>query len=220
MAEAAIGRVDQVDFGVAGAVAEFRGGPGDDGEPVAARGGRHLGDVAIAQRGDGADRAGREVEQAKSLVSPGGAENVGVVALAPAPLLFLGRLVDRQQGDGAPSGSGAKAAMPDCPLGHSRRLAAPQRQAMELRLAALGAIGEEKERGAVRRPARRAVLGGAGGELPGRGGAVGCARARSRSLGAPRAARPGRRRRRRIARPGKSGGRWAEAHRRSLPPSG
>ena len=174
------GDVDEENLALPAHVVVLGGGPGDyrDARPV--RRGDRLGDVPLAQRVDSRDLARGEIEQAQPLPRPALAVDLGIVALLDALFLLLRFGIDREQrhrrtvgerlGRGDP-GLPARAPRPPMhrqlrpPVGQRLRLAAIDRNAVELKDVPLDPIGAEVERLAIRRPPGRAVLRRAGGQL-------------------------------------------------------
>src|SRR5439155_24126948 len=111
------------------------------------------------------DFADCEVEQAQLCAGPALAEDAAVVALALAAFVLLARRIDGQQRDRAAIGQRHERFDLRLPCRQRDRLAPAQRQTIELRLAALGSIGQKVKRLAIGRPAWGAVVGGSGGDL-------------------------------------------------------
>ena len=166
------GDVDNPDLRAPVDVVQLGGWPGEDGDAGAIWRGHGFGDVEIPQRIDGRHLTGIDVEQTKPPQRPAFAVDVGVVALLFAFLLFLRFEVDRQDGYRLAIGQGHGGGDARFPIGQRDRLAAGDRNPVELTDAALDAVGQEVERVAAWGPVWGLVGGRTRGETDRRHAAI------------------------------------------------
>jgi hypothetical protein len=147
------GGVEQVQSAGAGAVVVVAAGLREHGERAAVGSLPQLGDVPVAEHVRGGDPAGAQVEQTQPGTRLALTDDDGVVAVPGAARVLLGGFVLGEQSDQV--GFGERKVVDDAgaPVGHRGRRAVGEGEAVHLRGAAVGSVGQEEERARVSGPA-------------------------------------------------------------------